>query len=58
MCMRILYSVRYGCEVGFKFHSCKYLYGDFAMVGWYRMGPDFSVMQAKWQAVSRTLGIV
>jgi hypothetical protein len=26
--------------------------GYFAMVGWYRMGPDISVMKARWQAVS------
>jgi hypothetical protein len=57
MRMCILCSVRCGCEVGFKFHV-NICYGYFTMVGWYRMGPDISVMKARWQAVSRTLGIV
>jgi hypothetical protein len=54
--MRILFSGRCGCEVGFKFHV-NICYGYFTMVGWYRMGPDISVMKARWQAVSRTLGL-
>jgi hypothetical protein len=49
-------SGRCGSEVGFKFNvnNC---YGYFAMVGWYGMGPDISVMKARWQAVSRTLHV-
>jgi hypothetical protein len=55
MRMCILGSGRCGCEVGFKF-NVNICYGYFAMVGWYGMGPDISVMKARWQAVSRTLG--
>jgi hypothetical protein len=55
--MDILYSVRCGCEVGFKF-GVNICHSYFTMVGWYRMGPDISVMKARWQAVSRTLDIV
>jgi hypothetical protein len=58
--MCILCSGRCGCEVGFKFNvnifNVNICYGYFAMVGWYGMGPDISVMKARWQAVSRTLG--